>query len=155
MDENKDLLENLIKLIEGHGAHAPLEKALEGIPEKDRGTKPDHLPYSLWQLAEHIRIAQWDMLEFCKSADHQSPKWPDEYWPIDEKPNDEEWNDMIQQLENDRQEFIELLQEKNLFEKIPHGEGQTLLQEALQLADHNAYHTAEIIVIRRLLKNWE
>ncbi len=155
MSQTEIVLENLKELIKGKGAHASLDDALENIPEKDRGTQPNGLPYSIWQLAEHIRIAQWDMLEFCKSSDHVSPHWPDDYWPKNATPGKEEWNKMTEQLREGQKEFLELLEQKDLYEKIPHGKGQTIFQEALQLADHNAYHTAEIIILRRLLKNWK
>jgi hypothetical protein len=153
---NKELVNELTKLLLGGNAHADLKKALKGLPAELRGAKPDKLPYSIWQLVEHIRIAQWDMLNFCLDPHHKSPKWPDEYWPEEAAPkDDEEWHDSVEQINNELDEFISLISDSNLYEKIPGGSGQTLLLEALQLADHNAYHTAEIIVIRRLLGAWD
>ncbi|MES2268229.1 MAG: DinB family protein [Bacteroidota bacterium] len=157
MDKQHDILiSELIKLIEGGGAHATLEDALADLPKELRGVKPHNLPYSIWQLAEHIRIAQWDMLEFSKDGSHQSPKWPDDYWPKEAEPADDAaWNKTIEQINADRAEFINLLKSGDIYEKIPHGDGQSILREALQVADHNAYHTSEIILLRRLLGAWK
>ena len=154
--ETKTLAEELQKLLKGGNAHAGLKKALANIPHHLVGEKPHNLPYSIWQLAEHIRIAQWDMLEFSRDAHHQSPKWPEGYWPKETAPVDEHsWNQTLKRIEDDLEAFIQLVQEKDLYAPFPYGEGQTLLSEALQLADHNAYHIAEIIVIRRLLGAWK
>jgi hypothetical protein len=157
MEEQHNILINeLIKLLEGGGAHATLKDALTGLPAELRGVKPNNLPYSIWQLAEHIRIAQWDMLEFSKDGSHQSPKWPDDYWPKDAEPaNEEAWDKTIDQINADRAKFIDLLKSGDIYKLIPHGEGQTILREALQIADHNAYHTSEIILLRRLLGAWK
>ncbi|MDN5284166.1 MAG: DinB family protein [Mucilaginibacter sp.] len=154
-NEHGILIDELIHLLNGGNAHADLKKALTGLPANIRGVKVDKLPYSIWQLVEHIRIAQWDMLEFCKDGNHQSPNWPDGYWPKETNPaNDEAWNQTVKQINQDRDELIGLVKKGDLFTKIPHGDGQNILREALQVADHNAYHIAEIIVIRRLLGAW-
>ncbi|MDB5001010.1 MAG: transporter [Mucilaginibacter sp.] len=156
MDEHQILINELIKLLEGRGAHATLKDALTNIPADMRGVKPNGLPYSIWQLAEHIRIAQWDMLEFSKDASHNSPKWPDGYWPQESNPADNAaWEKTIQQINTDRDEFIALLKSEDIYASIPHGTGQSILREALQIADHTAYHTAEIILLRRLLGIWK
>jgi hypothetical protein len=156
MDNHQLLINELLKLLQGGGAHATLKDALEGLPPELRGYKHEKLPYSIWQLVEHIRIAQWDMLEFSKDRSHQSPKWPDEYWPKETAPADDEaWNNTIRQIQNDLEAFIQLLNSGDIYQSIPHGDGQSILREALQIADHNAYHTAEIIVIRRLLGAWK
>jgi hypothetical protein len=150
------LINELIKLLEGGGAHVTLTDALADLPADLRGIKPDNLPYSIWQLTEHIRIAQWDMLQFSKDGSHQSPEWPDGYWPKESAPADEAaWNETIKQIDADRAEFIDLLKSANIYANIPHGDGQSVLREALQIADHNAYHTAEIILLRRLLGAWK
>jgi hypothetical protein len=154
-NEQQVVIDELIKLLKGGGAHATLEHALAKLPAQLRGAKPDGLPYSIWQLTEHIRIAQWDMLQFCIYANHQSPKWPDEYWPREAAPeSDDAWNRSIEQINNDLEEFIELLKKQDIYKKIPHGSGQNILREALQIADHTSYHTGEIITIRRMLKAW-
>lgn len=154
--EQDILIDELIYLLQGGNAHAGFKDAVSNLPANLRHTKPYDLPYSIWQLVEHIRIAQWDMVQFCINADHQSPKWPDEYWPQEAGPNSEEaWNQSIQQINTDREQFIELLKRKDIYKRLDHGNGQSILREALQIADHNAYHIAEIIVIRRLLKAWK
>lgn len=154
-DQHKILIGELVKLLNGGNAHAGFEEALKGLSADLRGVKPDQLPYSIWQLVEHIRIAQWDMLEFSKHEKHKSPKWPEEYWVKETAPKDEEaWEKSIKQINDDREEFIKLLGKEDIYETIPHGDGQSILREALQIADHNAYHVAEIIVIRRLLGAW-
>jgi hypothetical protein len=155
-NQNKKLIDELSKLLLGGGAHATLKEALADLPADLWGAKPNDLPYSIWQLVEHIRIAQWDMLNFCIDPSHQSPKWPDEYWPKQVAPAKEsDWKDAIEQINNDRDEFISVIENSDLYEPIPGGSGQTLLQEALQMADHTAYHTAEIIILRRLLGAWK
>lgn len=154
--QHETLINELIKLIEGGGAHATLKDALAGLPKELRGVKPHNLPYSIWQLAEHIRIAQWDMLEFSKDGSHQSPKWPDDYWPKEAEPKDDAaWDNTVNKINADRAEFINLLKSDDIYKKIPHGDGQSILREALQVADHNAYHTSEIILLRRLLGAWK
>jgi len=155
--ENAALVDNLINLLNKGNAHVSLNDALKNIPFDILGKKPRNLPYSLWQIAEHIRIAQADILEFSRGANYQSPKWPEGYWPEKTKPSSEkEWEKCVQQIKKDRKNFINLLKDssENLFNVFEYGNGQTLLREALVLADHNSYHTGEIIILRRLLDNW-
>jgi hypothetical protein len=155
-DQHDILINELIKMLEGGGAHATLQDALANLPEDLRGVKPHNLPYSIWQLTGHIRIAQWDMLQFSKDGNHQSPKWPDDYWPKESGPADNEaWDKTLEQINNDREEFIGLLKSGDIYANIPHGDGQSILREALQIADHNSYHTSEIILLRRLLGAWK
>ncbi len=156
MDSEHDILiQELVKLLRGGGAHATLSDALKGLPKKLRGVKPDNMPYSIWQLLEHIRIAQWDMVQFSKDGNHKSPNWPDDYWVKETEPSDEgAWEASIKQINNDLEDFMGLLEKENIYQKIPHGEGQTILREALQIADHNSYHVAEIIALRRMLGAW-
>ncbi|MBB5621853.1 putative damage-inducible protein DinB [Pedobacter cryoconitis] len=150
------LTEELKKLLISGGAHVSVKDAIADIPFELLGERPYGLPYSIWQLVEHIRIAQWDMLEFSKDGNHKSPKWPDEYWPKENAPADKNsWDKTVKQIDDDLKAFIELVEQRDLYEPIPHGSGQNILREALQIADHNAYHTAEIIVIRRLLGIWK
>ena len=156
MDKHDQLISEITKLMQGGSAHAGLDKALASMPAQLRGAKVDKLPYTIWQLLEHIRIAQWDMLQFSKDGNHLSPKWPDEYWPKEPAPADDEaWDNSIKQIKDDLAAFIDLLKLENIYAKIPHGSGQTVLREALQIADHTAYHVAEIIMMRRLLGAWE
>jgi len=156
MDQHKILIAELIKLLEGGMAHASFDDAIEGLAPELRGVVPDQLPYSVWQLIEHIRIAQWDMLEFSKSEKHISPAWPDGYWVEETAPVDEEtWEKSLRQISDDRDEFIDLLKNGDIYKALPHGDGQSILREALQIADHNSYHTGQIILVRRLLGDWE
>jgi hypothetical protein len=155
---HKELIENLIHLIEKGNAHASLDKALKNIPFSLLGEKPGNLPYSIWQLAEHIRIAQWDILEFSRNSKHVSPGWPDGYWPVENAPESEAaWQKCIDAIHADRNAFIELVKsaDDNLYKVFEYGDGQSLLKEALVLADHNSYHTGELIIIRRLLNAWK
>jgi hypothetical protein len=155
-DNNELLINEIIKLLQGGSAHAHFTDAVKDLPALQRGEVPAGLPYSIWQLVEHIRIAQWDMLEFSKDGNHQSPPWPEGYWPKETEPASEEaWSQSVQQIEQNLNELIELVKTGDLYTPIPHGTGQTLLREALQAADHTAYHVAEIIVLRRLLGSWK
>ena len=157
MDSNNKILVNeLTKLLLGGSAHADLKDAIKDLPADLRGVKPEKLPYSIWQLVEHIRIAQWDMLHFCMDPSHEAPKWPDDYWPKDPAPKDDKaWKDSVEQINSDLDEFIGVLEHSNLYEQIPSGSGQSILLEALQMADHTSYHIGEIIAIRRLLNAWK
>lgn len=155
-NQHKILVSELTKLLLGGSAHASFQDAVKGLNPQLRGVKPDNMPYSIWQLVDHIRIAQWDMLQFSKDADHKSPKWPDEYWPKENEPADDDaWKGSIEQVNSDLDEFIELLEHSDIYQPLEHGEGQSILREALQLADHNSYHIGEIIAIRRILDDWK
>ena len=160
MQDSKDktVRTQLAKIIAKSEAHATLEKALKDLPADKRGIAPYGLPYSIWQLVDHIRIAQHDLLEFSKNPNHKSPKWPDEYWAKEAAPADEKaWADCLQQITADRDAMIALINDEaaDLYQPIPHGGGQTILREALLVIDHVGYHTAEIIVLRRLLGAWK
>lgn len=155
---NKIVINNLAALLNKGNAHVSLDDALKNIPFEVLGKKPYGLPYSIWQLAEHIRVSQWDIVEFSYNEKHVSPKWPDEYWPSEAVPSSaSEWKKCVDQITNDRKKFIELLKGAGheIYTPFDYGEGQTLLREALVLADHNSYHTGEIIVLRRLLGIWD
>ncbi|GAB3510749.1 DinB family protein [Spirosoma knui] len=150
--------EQLIQFLTGSNAHQSLDGALNDLPASLRGVKPDKLPYSIWQLVDHIRIAQWDILEFSRDANHQSPPWPEGYWSREAAPADEAaWEQALQQIKQDRGAFIALLNdpERDLYIPFAHGDGQNLLREALLIGDHTAYHVGEIILIRRLLGAWK
>lgn len=152
------LIGNLVNLLNKGNAHVSLDTALQDIPYDLLGKKPGNLPYTIWQLSEHIRIAQWDLLEFSRNEKHVSPEWPDGYWPSETKPGSKAaWQKCIQQITSDREAFIELLTNagERLYKPFDYGDGQSLLKEALVLADHNSYHTGEIIVIRRWLNAWK
>lgn len=152
------LRQNLEYLISGGGAHAKFDDAVKGIPTKLRGTRPKDFPHSAWMLLEHMRIAQRDILEFSRDRHHQSPKWPEGYWPKSaEPPSAAAWNKSIDRFRTDQKALLDLVADPktDLFRKIPWGDGQTILREALLVADHNAYHLAQIVDVRRLLGAWK
>jgi hypothetical protein len=155
---DKQLRDHLISLLKGGGAHSTFDDAVKDLPEKLRGVKPEGLPHSAWMLLEHLRIAQWDILEFCRNARYKAPKWPDEYWPAESAPSSAAaWDKSIQQFRKDAKTMQQLVGDSktDLFAKILWGEGQTILREALLVADHNAYHIAQLIDARRLLGAWK
>lgn len=158
MDPNiASLRSHLLKLLEGRGAHADFRQAVDKLPAKLRGAKPPGAPYSAWQLLEHLRIAQWDMLEFSRNPAHVSPEWPAGYWPASAEPPDSHaWDKSAAAFEADLKAMRKLVADEasDLFTPFPWGDGQTLLREALQVADHNAYHLGELILLRRLLGAW-
>lgn len=152
------MIKELRELLTQGNAHVTLEEACAAVPAELLNQRVPDLPYTLWQLAEHVRIAQWDIVEFCRNPEHQSPKWPDEYWPApDQQAQLADWQRTLRQIQEDRERFLALLHDPahDLLAPLPHGTGQTLLREALLIADHTAYHTGQVILVRRLLKNWE
>jgi hypothetical protein len=152
------LRDHLLKLLRGGNAHVGFEDAIAGLPPALRGVKPADLPFSAWGLLEHLRIAQWEILEFSINPKHVSPAWPDGYWPADDAPpSDAAWKKSVNQFRRDlkRMEALVTNPHTDLYEAIPHGDGQTILREALLVADHNAYHLGELVVVRRLLGAWK
>ena len=157
-DSDKSLREHLLELLQGGGAHAKFDDVIAEIPAKLRGQKPPGLPHSLWMLLEHLRIAQRDILEFSRNPKHVSPAWPAGYWPASEAPpNDASWNASVKSFRDDLQAMQDLVEnpKTDLFAKIPWGDGQTVLREALLVADHNAYHVEQMVDTRRLLGAWK
>ncbi len=155
---DRQLREHLVYLLNGGGAHAKFGDVVTDVPENLRGVKPDGLPHSAWMLLEHLRIAQWDILEFSRNPKHESPKWPEGYWPENEAPPSAAvWNKSIQQFRKDLKAMQELVAnpKTDLYARIPWGDGQTILREALLIADHNAYHLGQIVDVRRLLGGWK
>ena len=158
MDPIRSLRAELDKLLAGGSAHADFDHAVAGLPIKLRGVRPEGAAHSAWEILEHLRIAQWDMLEFSRNPKHKSPAWPEGYWPRNAAPdNAAAWNQNIKAFRKDLKEMRALIRKSSsdLFAPFPHGEGQTLLREALQLADHNAYHLGELVFLRRILGAWE
>jgi DinB superfamily len=152
-----DLRQHLVELLKGGSAHVHFEDALNGFPVQKRGTFAKGLPHTGWQLLEHARIAQWDILEFSRNPGHVSPGFPDGYWPkTPGPPSEAEWQKSIAEFHRDLGEMIELVKNPrtDLYATIPHGEGQTVLREALVLADHNAYHLGQLVDLRRALGSW-
>lgn len=151
------LREHLIYLLEGGGAHLDFEKAIAGLPVELRGAKVDGVPHTAWRLAEHLRICLWDILEFSRNPQHVSPEFPDGYWPEGDAPPDERaWDNSVAAFRADLQAMIDLVRHPatDLFANIPHGDGQTILREALLVADHNAYHLGQLVFLRRCLGAW-
>jgi uncharacterized damage-inducible protein DinB len=160
MAKNGDaaLREHVLELLTGGHAHATFEQAVKNLSVELRGKVPNGAEHSPWQLLEHLRIAQRDILEFSRNATHQSPKWPEGYWPKEKAPQDEkDWDKSVRAFKKDLKELCTLVEDEktDLFAKIPHGDGQTVLREALLTADHNAYHIGQLVLVRRLLGAWE
>lgn len=156
--QDKLLREHVVYLLTGGGAHATFDDAIKTLPEKLRGMKPEGLPHSAWMLLEHLRRAQRDILEFSRNPKYKAPQWPKDYWPKEEAPSSTAaWNKSIQQFREDLGAILDLVEspKTDLFALIPWGEGQTFLREALLVADHNAYHIAQLIDVRRLLGAWK
>jgi DinB superfamily len=160
MNRNHDgsLREHLLYLLKGGGAHAKFDEVIAGIPPKLRGAKPKGLPHSAWMLLEHLRLAQWDILEFSRNARHVSPEWPKGYWPKQAAPPaPKAWDRSIKDFRKDLKAMQALVAnpKTDLFAPIPWGDGQTILREALLVADHNAYHLGQMLDVRRLLGIWK
>jgi hypothetical protein len=151
------LRQELDRLLQGRGAHATFDEAVEGLPAHLRGTRPEGSPHSAWELLEHLRIAQWDMVDFSRDPGHESPDWPSGYWPSSSEPPDaKDWDRSVASFRADNQKMREMITkaDSDLFTPFGHGEGQSLLREALQIADHNAYHIGELVLLRRILGVW-
>jgi DinB superfamily len=158
LEAEQSLRKHLHDLLQGGGAHARLEEVLGDWPPQLRGRKPAGLPYSPWRILEHMRIAQWDILEFSRDSQHASPGFPDGYWPAqDEPPDAAAWDNSVNVFRDELRQMQQLVGDPSvdLFAKIPHGQGQTILREALVVADHNAYHLGQLVVLRRLLGIWQ
>jgi hypothetical protein len=152
------LRDHLIELLAGGSAHAKFEDAVKRFPAKLRDKKLAKFPHTPWMLLEHLRMAQWDILEFSRNAKHVSPKWPEGYWPKTEgPPKATSWNKSEQAFRRDLKAMQKLVSnpKTDLFARIPWGDGQTILREALLLADHNAYHVAQLVDVRRMLGAWK
>lgn len=158
MDPIQSLRKELDRLLSGKGAHADFDAAVADFPAKLRGAKPEGSPHSAWELLEHIRIAQWDMLEFSRDPKHVSPDWPGGYWPDQSEPESEAaWDKSVKAVHRDLAAMRKLVSDpkSDLFTPMAHGDGQTLLREAMQMADHNAYHVGELIFLRRVMGIWK
>jgi hypothetical protein len=155
MDSNASLRTHLVNLLTKAEAHLDASSEIKDFPKKLRGRKPEGAPHTPWQLLEHLRLAQWDILRFSVDADHVSPKWPEGYWPdTDAPPDDKAWDKSVKDFLHDLDEMCKLVRDPkhDLFARIPHGTGQTLLREALLVADHNAYHLGQMVMVRRTLE---
>src|SRR5579862_530957 len=158
MTHDQSLREHLLYLLDGGGAHLDFDAAVSGLPAALRGVRPSGLPHTPWQLLEHLRIAQWDILESCRKAKHVSPAWPAGYWPATQgPPDDTAWDKSVKAFRNDLALLRRLVKnpKTNLYARIPHGTGQTILREVLLVADHNSYHLGQLVLVRRLLGAWK
>jgi len=153
MDEQKELREHLLELLEGKSAHIDLETVLNEFPLDEINTRIENAPHTAWELLEHLRIAQWDIVEFSRDEKHVSPKFPDGLWNKKEATVDD-WKKSCEQILKDLQTMRDLISDEkiDLFARIPHGDGQTVLREAMLVADHNAYHLGQIAFIMRTLE---
>ncbi|MEA2175476.1 MAG: hypothetical protein QOD00_3068 [Blastocatellia bacterium] len=154
LDQDKSLREHLLYVLQGGGAHLDFESVIKDFPVEAINRPVAHLPYTAWQLLEHMRIAQADILEFTRNASHVSPAWPEGYWPDKSRAaNESDWNDSIEAFRKDLAAMEALVTDmsNNLFAPLAHGEGQTILREALLIADHNAYHLGALVNIKRML----
>jgi hypothetical protein len=148
---------HLLDLLGGGHAHLDFDKATAGLPVKLRGARPPGLSHTPWRLVEHMRIAQWDILRFSVDPHHTSPEFPDGYWPKTDAPPDAgAWNRSIASFRADLKAMMDLVAnpKTDLFTPLPHGQGQTILREALLIADHNAYHLGQLVTVRRVLGTW-
>jgi DinB superfamily len=151
------LREHVVSLLTGGHAHAMFEDAVKDLPVELRGKTPKGGDHSPWELLEHLRIAQWDILEFSRDPHYRSPKFPEGYWPKTKAPEDEKaWDKSVRAFRRDLKEMCELVRNEStdLFAVIPHGDGQTVLREALLTADHNAYHIGQLVLVRKMLGAW-
>jgi len=158
MDHDKQLRQQLAKMMDWHEAHADLSAAVSDFPAELRGRVPDGLPYSAWQLLEQVRIALWDIVEFSRDARHKSPEWPEGYWPKKAAPpSDAAWEQSVKSIRENLEAMRKLISDpkRDLFAPLPHGSGQTLLREALLIADHNAYHIGQLVLVRKALGAWK
>lgn len=156
--QDKALRAHLLDFLGGANAHVTFGRAVEGLPTKLRGVRPPRAPHSPWQILEHLRIAQWDILEFSRNPSHVSPDWPAGYWPPSgAPPAASSWAKAVASFRADLEAMKALISDpgNDLYAKFPHGDGQTLLREALLLADHNSYHLGEMVLVRRLLGAWK
>ena len=154
MGLDRALRDHLRELLTTSHAHIDLDDAIAGLPDELRGVRPSGVAHTPWQLVEHLRIVLWDILQFSKDPNHVSPTFPEGYWPeVDAPPDPEAWNRSLQAFRADMQAMIALVQDTaiDLIAPIPHGDGQTILREALLVADHNAYHIGQLMIVRKLL----
>ena len=158
MSNDTALREHLISLLTQPNAHVTFEKSIKGLAPELRGKLPKGADHTAWELLEHMRIAQWDILSFCRDPKHVSPAWPSGYWPkTPAPPDDAAWQQSVEAYQADNQAMGKLVMDPkhDLFAPIAHGSGQTILRQVLLLADHNSYHLGQFVLVRRLLEDWK
>lgn len=149
---DQQLRDHLLYLLKDGGAHASFDAAMGDWPIQLAGVKVANFPHTAWMLLEHMRLAQWDILEFSRNSKYVSPKWPEGYWPVSEAPrNEKAWTGSIAAFKKDRRTMERLVADRkiDLFAPIPWGDGQTILREALLVADHNSYHLGQLVMLRK------
>ena len=157
MDSDTPVRDQLRELLEGGNAHMTLDEAVANFPREHMNTKPPNVTYTPWHLLEHIRLAQWDILEFIRNPDYVSPSWPEGFWPAEDAQADEvAWEKTIASLRADLQSLLEMVADPtvDLYTAIPHGDGQNILREILVVSDHNAYHLGEFATLRQVMGTW-
>jgi hypothetical protein len=158
MKKQKSLQDHLVELLKGGHAHVDFDSAIKNWPANLRGKKPKGAAHSPWEVLEHMRIAQWDILEFTRNPKHVSPEWPSGYWPKTQAPpHKTAWDKTVHAFRADLKAMIKIVQSDatDFFAPLAHGDGQTVLREALLVADHNAYHLGELLLLRRQLGAWK
>lgn len=157
MNPNAALRSHLTDLLTARQAHCTFEDAVAHVPPDRRGERPEALPYSVWELADHVRIAQRDILDYCRDPEYEAPDWPSDYWPDSPAPPDETaWKDCVAQVQNDRAAMCDLVTDEtiDLYDTVPSSDEHTFLREAMLVADHTAYHIGQIVTVRRQLGLW-
>jgi hypothetical protein len=155
---DKALREHLLYVLNGGGAHATFDDVIADFPAALRGKRTEGVPYSAWMLLEHMRLAQWDILDFSRNPKYKAKEWPKEYWPETEAPpSAAAWNNSVKAFHKDLKEMQNLVADPkaDLYARIPWGEGQTILREAILVADHNAYHLGQLAMLKKLLGAWK
>jgi hypothetical protein len=156
--QDQSLRQHLLDLLNGGNAHATFDDIIKDLPPRLRGVKPANFPHSPWMLLEHLRLAQWDILDFSRNPKYKPRQWPDEYWPKSPiPPNAAAWTKSVQRFRRDLKAMQALVKnpKTDLFARIPWGDGQTILREALLVADHNSHHLGQLLDVRRLLGAWK
>ncbi len=157
MEKDKSLREHLVYLLEGGGAHMDFRAVTAHMPFELQGQRPEGAANTPWEVLNHMRISQWDIVVFSRDAEHTSPEWPEGYWPDEEAPSDEAaWEERVEDFLFDLDQMVEQVKDpdRDLHEPFDWGDGQTLLREALLLADHNSYHLGQLVLLRRQLGSW-
>ena len=155
--EISEIREMLARALGWEDGHVGFETAVAGLTPDQLGRVPDSMPYSIWQLAEHLRLTQRDILDFCRDPEYKEPRWPEDYWPkTTTPPDDRAWEATCAAVADDRNALAHLVRDssRSLVEPIPHGEGQTLLREAILVIDHTSYHVGQIVLIRKAIGAW-
>lgn len=158
MANDKQLRQQLVKMIDWHEAHVDFPGAVNDFPPELHGRVPEGFPYSAWQLLEHIRITSWDIVEFSRDASHKSPEWPEDYWPKTAAPPDSQaWAKSVQAIQGHLEDMRKVISDPNrdLLGPLPHGSGQSLFREAVLIIDHNAYHIGQLVLVRKALGAWK